>query len=93
MSLSFSRETKQKIDALLEKYPTRIAGTLPVLYLAQEEFGHITPEVTELVAATLDVAPSHVHGVATFYTMFNKKPVGRLHIQVCTNGACMICGA
>jgi NADH-quinone oxidoreductase E subunit len=93
MPVTFSDKTKQKIEDLLKKYPTRQAVTLPALWLAQEEFGHISPEVSELVAATLGVAPSHVHGVATFYTMYNKKPVGRLHIQVCTNVACMICGA
>ena len=93
MSLTFSNQTKQKLDSLVEKYPTKMALTLPALWLAQEEFKVITPEVIELVAETLDVAPSHVHGVATFYTMYNKKPVGRLHIQVCTNVSCMICGA
>ena len=93
MSLHFTDESKQKIATLVSRYPTRQAVTLPALWVAQDQFGHVSPEVVELVAATLELPPSHVHGVATFYTMYNKKPVGRLHIQVCTNVACMICGA
>ena len=82
MSLHFTDESKQKIATLVSRYPTRQAVTLPALWVAQDQFGHVSPEVVELVAATLELPPSHVHGVATFYTMYNKKPVGRLHIQV-----------
>lgn len=93
MSLVFSDENKARIDALKARYPNAMAACLPVLYLAQEQFGQVSPEAMDLVARTLDLPPAHVYGVATFYTMFNKKPVGTYHVQACTNVSCMICGA
>lgn len=93
MSLSFSSESQQRINKILGRYPNKMAACLPVLYVAQEEFGHVSPEAMELVAETLELAPSHVYGVATFYTMYNKEAVGRYHIQACTNVSCMLCGA
>jgi NADH-quinone oxidoreductase subunit E len=93
MGLAFSAENRSRIDKILSRYPNKMAACLPLLYVAQEQFGHLSQEAQELVAATLDLAPAHVFGVATFYTMFNKRPVGRFHIQVCTNVSCMLCGS
>ena len=93
MALAFSADNRSRIDKILARYPNKMAACLPVLYVAQEQFGHLSQEAQELVAATLDLPPSHVYGVATFYTMFNKRPVGRYHVQVCTNVSCMLCGA
>ena len=93
MALSFSPQAQGRINDLMGKYPNKMALTLPVLWIAQEEFGHVSDEAVELVAQTLELPPSHVHGVVTFYTMYNRKPVGRLHIQVCTNVSCMLRGA
>jgi len=93
MAPTFSPETRARIDKLLARYPTRMAACLPVLHLAQEQFGTVTPEVQELVAATLELPPSHVYGVATFYTMYNTEPVGTYHLQVCTNVSCLLCGS
>ena len=93
MALAFSDAARSQIDALLKRYPTKMAACLPVLWIAQREFGHISPEVAELVAATLDLPPAHVHGVATFYTMYHKEPPPRFHVQVCTNVSCMLRGA
>ncbi len=70
-----------------------MAALLPTLHLAQKEFGYISSEVEEYVAGYLDLPVTHVHGVATFYTMYNKKPVGKYHIQVCTNISCSLLGA
>jgi NADH-quinone oxidoreductase E subunit len=93
MGLAFSAENRSRIDKILSRYPNKMAACLPVLYVAQEQFGHLSQEAQELCARTLDLAPSHVFGVATFYTMYNKRPVGRFHIQVCTNVSCMLCGS
>lgn len=93
MALAFSPENEARIKKILSRYPNTMAACLPVLYLAQEQFGHLTPETQDLVAARLDLPPAHVHGVATFYTMYNKKPVGLYHLQVCTNVSCMLCSA
>ena len=92
MTLEFSQESQQQIEKILSRYPNRMAATLPLLYVAQEQFGHVSEEAMELVADRLELPKSHVFGVATFYTMFNKDPVGAYHVQVCTNVSCMICG-
>jgi NADH-quinone oxidoreductase subunit E len=66
---------------------------LPVLYLAQQEFGHLGPEAIEYVANLMDQPPARVHGVVSFYTMYNMKPIGRHHIQVCRTLPCALRGA
>jgi len=93
MPLTFSSESQNRIKKILGRYPNKMAACLPLLYVAQEEFGHVSTEAMDLVAETLELPPSHVYGVATFYTMFNKKKVGKYHIQACTNVSCMLCGA
>jgi NADH-quinone oxidoreductase subunit E len=60
--------------------------------MAQRQFGWISPEAMKYVAGLLDLPVSHVYGVVTFYTMFNTKPVGKYHLQVCTNVSCMLRG-
>ncbi len=91
MTLSFNQENQARIKKILSRYPTKMAACLPVLYVAQEQFGHLSTEAQELVAETLELTPAHVHGVATFYTMYNKKEVGTYHVQACTNVSCMLC--
>ena len=92
MALAFSTEAEKEIAALLPKYPTKMAACLPLLWIAQEDFGWISEDAMRLVAERLELPLTHVYGVATFYTMYNKKPVGRYHVQVCTNIACMLMG-
>ncbi|HLN85015.1 MAG TPA: NAD(P)H-dependent oxidoreductase subunit E, partial [Candidatus Limnocylindrales bacterium] len=64
-----------------------------VLYLAQQEFGYLSPEAIEYVATLMEQAPARVQGVVSFYTMFNTKPIGRHHIQVCRTLSCALGGA
>ena len=92
MALSFSAESKQKIDALKGRYPDRQAACLPALHLAQDEFGWISDEAVDAVAAILDLPPAHVYGVATFYTMYHRHPTGKHTLMVCTNVSCMLRG-
>ena len=66
---------------------------LPVLRLIQEQQGFISSEAEEWVAQLLGVAPAHVHEVVTFYTLFHRKPIGRYHLQVCSNLSCMLRGS
>jgi NADH-quinone oxidoreductase E subunit len=66
---------------------------MPLLYIAQEELGHITQQAVEWVAARLKMPPVQVWEVATFYTMYYKKPVGRYHVQVCRTLPCALRGA
>ena len=92
MALEFSAQAKQQIDRLLTRYPNKQAALLPVLHVAQDEFGYLPDEALELVARTLEVPPSHVFGVVTFYTMFHRQRTGANHLMVCTNVSCMLRG-
>ncbi len=89
----FSEISKKEIEEILNHYPTKQAALLPVLWVAQEQFGWISEGVMDLVAQTLDISPAHVYGVVTFYTMYYRKPVGRCHIQVCRTLPCALMGA
>jgi len=91
--IKFSDENLKKIDELKKRYPTTKALTLPVLWIAQEQFGWISGETMQYVAQLLDLPVSHLYGVLTFYTMFNREPVGKYHLQVCTNVSCMLKGS
>ncbi len=88
-----TKENLEKFEQLKSSYPTKKALTLHVLWMAQEQFGWISPETMKYAAGLLDVPLQHVYGVVTFYTMFNTTPVGKYHLQVCTNVSCMLRGA
>jgi len=89
----FEGPYRERLDKILSRYPNRQAALLPTLNLAQEIRGYISPETMEEVARELGLSPAYVRGVATFYTMYNKAPVGRYLVQVCTNVCCNLCGA
>ena len=90
----FTEEAKQKLDTIITKYPTRKAALLPALWVAQEENGGWLPrEAMKEVADYLGLPAADVEGVATFYTMYNKVPVGKYHVEVCHNIVCMVVGA
>jgi len=80
------------IQALAGKYPEPMAATLPALYVAQEDMGFTSLAAMQEVARVLGIPEGHVYGVATFYTMYQKQPVGRFHLQVCTNLCCALRG-
>lgn len=92
MALAFSAEAQRKIEDIKRQYPTTQAACLPVLHLAQDELGHLSDDAIELVANTLDLPRAHVFGVATFYTMYHRKPVGKRVLMMCTNISCMLTG-
>src|SRR3989442_10103654 len=89
-SVEFSRQAKERFEYILTRYPTKEAALLPTLHLAQEVFGWISPEVVHYVGSLLDLSPATVFGVVSFYNMYNQKPVGKYHVQVCTNLSCMV---
>jgi NADH-quinone oxidoreductase subunit E len=89
----FPPEAMARIQKILTRYPTKQAALLPVLWVAQETWGWISREAAEEVARVLDLPPSHVDGVLTFYTMYNLRPVGRHLVQVCTSISCYLAGA
>ena len=85
---------KAECEALLARYPQKAAALIPLLHIAQRTMGGwISPAVEAGVAKYLDVSDQHVRGVVTFYTMFNTKPVGRHHVQVCRTLSCWLRGA
>jgi NADH-quinone oxidoreductase E subunit len=93
MSFKFTEENLSKIQEVRKKYPTSLAAIMPVLYIAQEQNGFISNEVMEEIAAVLNIDKVNVLSAVTFYTMYHTKPMGKYHIQVCTNVSCMLRGA
>ncbi|CAN5842532.1 hypothetical protein BH23GEM9_BH23GEM9_03810 [soil metagenome] len=83
----------ERLQKIISRYPTPQGALLPALSLAQEIRGHLSADSMAQVATTLGLSAPYVRGVATFYTMYNKQPVGDYLIQVCTNVACNLCGA
>lgn len=88
----FEGPHRQRLETILSRYPNKRAALLPVLNLAHEIRGYLSPDAMDTVARELDESPAAVRGVATFYTMYNRRPVGRHLIQVCTNVSCNLCG-
>ena len=92
----WTKEQKDYVKATLAKYPKdqKRSALLPILTYAQDQFdGWLPIALMQLVAETLDLPLMKVQEVATFYTMYNLKPVGKYHLQVCTNCACVVNGA
>lgn len=92
MDITFSADELAKVAELKAKYPESKAAIMPVLWMAQKKWGWLSEDVMSYIASVMDLPSSHVKGVATFYTMYFKKPMGRKHIQVCTNVSCMLRG-
>jgi NADH-quinone oxidoreductase E subunit len=90
MEIIFTEKELAQIEKIQAKYPEKESSIMPILWLAQKKFGWISNGVISYVAKLLNVSPTKVEGVVTFYTMFYKKPVGKYHIQVCTNVSCML---
>ncbi len=93
MSPEFSDKIKKQMQDVIAHYPEKKAALLPVLHIAQQEFGFIGEDTERMVAGLLDIKPIQVREVITFYTMYNRQPVGKYHIQVCSNLTCSMLGA
>ena len=84
--------TLEELRAIAARYPEKRSGLLPMLHLVQSAEGRITPEGIHACADILEISPAEVSGVATFYTMYKRKPVGDYHVGVCTNTLCAVLG-
>jgi len=84
---------RAEVEQLIARYERRQAAMLPVLHLVQARFGFLSSEAEEWVAKLLGTSAAHVHEVVTFYTMLHRQPVGKHHVQVCTNVSCMLRGS
>ena len=94
--IKFSDDALTLIEKIIKRYPEgkHKSAILPILHIAQAEFdGWLSPEVMDYVASILRIQPIEVYEVATFYTMFNLKPVGKCLIEVCHTGPCWLMGA
>lgn len=96
MSVVFSDEKLQEVNKIIARYPQgkQKSALLPLLHLAQETFGGwLSPETMDYVASLLQIEPIEVYEVATFYSMYNLKPVGKYMFEVCQTGPCMLNGS
>jgi len=100
-SFAFDAESEAKIATILKRYPEgkQASAVIPLLYVAQRQMGRLTqsawvPRVAmDVIAARLSMPPIRVYEVATFYLMFNMKPIGRHHLQLCGTTPCMLRGS
>jgi NADH-quinone oxidoreductase subunit E len=96
MSVLFSKNSLDKVAEIISRYPEgkQKSALLPVLHMAQDEFGGwLDLPVMDYVARLLHILPIEVYEVATFYSMYDTKPVGKVKLEVCRTGPCMIEGA
>ena len=93
MSVAFSETGRAEFERLRTRYPDRKAAILPALYLAQKEFGYVSDEAIVYIAGLVGTSSAEIEGVATFYTMYNRAPVGKYHVQICRNISCSLLGA
>jgi NADH-quinone oxidoreductase subunit E len=94
--IKFSETSLKEAERLIARYPSgkEKSALIPLLNLAQEEFGGwLSPEAMDYIAGMLKIEPIEVYEVATFYSMYNLKPVGRYVFEVCQTGPCMLSGS
>lgn len=91
--IQFSEKAQKEIREILTHYPDKRSALLPVLNLAQAEFGHIGEDVMVMVANLLDLTPPKVYEVVTFYTLLNEKPTGKYLVQLCRTLQCALAGS
>jgi len=94
--MTFSEQKLKEVETIISRYPAgkQKSALLPVLHLAQQEFGGwLSSDTMDYVAALLKIEPIEVYEVATFYSMYNLKPVGKYMFEVCQTGPCMINGS
>ena len=89
----FSKETEDKLKHLASIYPHKRSALIPMLLLAQKEHGYVKNEAVEYVGKYLDLDPSEVDSILSFYTLLRRRPVGKYHIMICTNLACLLQGS
>ncbi|MGE9312334.1 NADH-quinone oxidoreductase subunit NuoE [Niabella sp. CJ426] len=93
--VQFSQENLLKVDKIIARYPEgrQKSALIPLLHLAQEQYGWLSVETMDYVASLLNIDPIEVYEVASFYSMYNLKPIGKYMFEVCQTGPCMINGS
>jgi NADH-quinone oxidoreductase subunit E len=90
---ALSPEREKHVEEILARYPNPKAACIPVLHVCQEQIGWISEEAMQFVADRLSLSTAHVKGVVTFYTLFNKEPVGKHQVWVCRTLSCALRGS
>jgi NADH-quinone oxidoreductase subunit E len=95
MSIQFSSEKLAKVQEIIARYPAgkQKSALIPILHVAQETYGWLSAETMDYVASLLSLEPIEVYEVATFYSMYHLKPVGKHVFEVCRTGPCMLNGS
>ena len=83
----------KEIEEILSRYPVERSALIPLLYVAQRDQGYVTESAMLEIAQLLRLTPPQVYETITFYTMFNLKPVGKFHLQVCKSLPCALVGS
>jgi len=89
----FNQENEKKYNELLKRYPDKASLCLPALWMIQYQEGWISPDAMIFLAEKLDTTPMNIQSIASFYTMFNFKPIGTYHIQLCKTLSCKLRGS
>lgn len=89
---TLSTEGQDFVKKELTRYETPYSAIIPALYRVQKEYGWVPEEAVVFLSGLMNIPAAHINEVLYFYTMFNKKPVGKLHVQVCTNISCAMNG-
>ncbi|GAB3416781.1 NADH-quinone oxidoreductase subunit NuoE [Flindersiella endophytica] len=89
---AISEQTREEMRQIIARYPQKRSALLPMLHLVQSEAGYVSNEGIEACAELLDLTAAEVAAVATFYTMYKRRPVGDYHVGVCTNTLCAVMG-
>lgn len=92
MSFTLSKESEDFVKSELTRYETPYSAIIPSLFRVQKEKGWVPPEAVPFLSKMMKLPEAHINEVLYFYTMFNKKPVGKFHAQVCTNISCAMNG-
>lgn len=92
MSLKLSPQSMKRIKEVMTHYPNKQAALLPILHIVQEEKGYVPAEMEVDIAEAVEVPVVKVREVITFYTLFNRQPVGKYHVQMCRTISCTLCG-
>jgi NADH-quinone oxidoreductase subunit E len=92
--MNFSPQLEERFAKMLNAYPEgrKRSAVVPMLIYAQDETGAVTPELIEEVARRCEVAPLQVDEVVGYYSMLHRKPLGKYHVQICTNISCLLTG-
>jgi NADH-quinone oxidoreductase E subunit len=92
MSLKLSPQSMKRVKEVMTHYPNKQAALLPIMHIVQEEKGYVPEELEADIAETVEVPVVKVREVISFYTLFNRQPVGKYHVQMCRTISCTLCG-